>query len=231
MIDAHARVLVVDDERNIRDLLNRALTKADFTVRTAANGAEALSVTRAWSPDVILLDLMMPMVDGMTALPKLRRISEAPILIVTAKGELQDKVLGLESGADYYIKKPFEVFEIIAQIRSALRRPALAHVSTLEFSDLQIDLDTRTVRRAGRPIRLSTREFDLLATLARHPRQVFTREQLVTLVWGTEREISRQTVETYICYIRAKIDTGFPTHLIHTIRGVGYSVREENFAG
>jgi DNA-binding response OmpR family regulator len=224
-------VLVIDDERNIRDVIARGLSRTGFTVTTAANGLEALSMVRVKKPDVILLDLMMPVVDGMTVLPELRRICEAPILIISAKGQLHDKIAGLDSGADHYINKPFEIDELIARIRSALRRPALAHVQTLRFEDLFVDLDTRLVRRGDRTIKLSRREFDLLAALIRRPRQVFTKERLLDLVWGIDREISTQTVETYICYLRQKIDDDFSTKLIHTIRGVGYSIREQILAG
>ncbi len=225
------RLLVVDDEYNIRELLKYGLSKVGFAVRAASNGRDAVIQARQWRPEVILLDLMMPVEDGMTVLPQLRRFSEAPILILTAKGDLSDKIKGLDSGADQYINKPFELDELAARIRSALRRPALATIKSLHFQDLEADLETRSVRRGQTPIRLSTREFDLLVALLRHPRHVFTRDQLLDIVWGGQLETSYQNVETYICYLRQKIDRGFSSRLLHTIRGVGYSLREETFAG
>jgi len=174
---------------------------------------------------------MMPIEDGMTTLPQLRRFSQAPILILTAKDDLSDKIKSLESGADQYITKPFELDELAARIRSALRRPALATTKSLYFEDIEADLDTRSVRRGQRPIRLSTKEFDLLVAFLRHPRRVFTRDQLLNMVWGDQPEISYQTVETYVCYLRQKMDSGPSSRLLQTIRGVGYSLREETFAG
>ena len=229
--DEPVRLLFVDDEYNIRELLKYGLSKAGFAVRTASNGRDGVIQARQWRPEVILLDLMMPVEDGMTILPQLRRFSQAPILILTAKGDLSDKINGLESGADQYITKPFEMDELAARIRSALRRPVLATTKSLHFEDLEADLDTRSVRRGGTPIRLSTTEFDLLVAFLRHPRRVFTRDQLLDMVWADEPETSRQNVETYICYLRRKIDNGFSSRLLQTIRGVGYSLREESFAG
>ena len=224
--EKEASVLVVDDERNIRDVLSLGLGQAGFLVHTAANGIEGVSAAARLTPDIILLDLMMPYADGMSVLPQLRRATQAPIIILTGKGSLQDQVDGLDSGADDYMRKPFEFPELAARIRAALRRPALTHVHALRFADLTVDLDTHYVRRGGTPIRLSAREFDLLVVLLRRPRQVFTRDQLLDLVWGSERNVTFQVVETYICYLRRKVDIGFPTRLIHTIRGFGYSIRE-----
>ena len=219
------RILVVDDERPIRELLEIGLGQAGFDVRSAADGTLGLAAVREWEPDAIVLDVMMPRVDGITLLPMLRKITEAPILMLSAKGDVVDKVDGLAHGADDYLAKPFEIPELIARIQSALRRPTLAHRSTLSFSDLTMSLDDRIVTRAGRRIELSAREFDLLAVLVRTPNRVFTRPQLLDLVWGIDRDVTPGTVETYICYVRAKIDRG-AAPLVRTIRGVGYSLRE-----
>ena len=219
------RVLVVDDERPIRELLEIGLGQAGFNVRTAADGTLGLAAVREWEPDAIVLDVMMPRIDGITLLPMLRKITEAPILMLSAKGDVVDKVEGLAHGADDYLAKPFEIPELVARIQSALRRPTLAKRSTLSFSDLTVSIEDRIVTRGGKRIDLSAREFDLLAALLKSPNRVFSRAQLLDLVWGIDRDVTLGTVETYICYLRAKIDRGQPP-LIHTIRGVGYSLRE-----
>lgn len=223
---AKHRVLVIDDERPIRELVELALAQDGFDARTAADGAEGLVAVRDWEPDCILLDVMMPKIDGLTLIPLLRRLTEVPILMLTARGDVRDRVEGLRAGADDYLAKPFDISELVARVHSALRRPTLRTVNVLRFADLEVDLDTRIVHRGEREIDLSTREFDLLATLIRRPKRVFTREELLDLVWGTERDVSPATVETYISYLRAKIDHGAPKRLLHTIRGVGYALRD-----
>ena len=220
------RVLIVDDERAIRDVVDDALSQAGFEVRTAIDGADGLTTVRDWSPECILLDVMMPKIDGLALIPLLRRLTEVPIVMLTARGDVRDRVAGLEAGADDYLAKPFDVSELIARVHTALRRPMLRHVNHLRFADVTVDLDLRTVQRGERDIDLSTREFDLLATLMRRPRRVFTREELLDLVWGTDREVSSATVETYISYVRAKIDSPTEMKLLRTIRGVGYALRD-----
>jgi DNA-binding response OmpR family regulator len=221
------RVVVVDDERHIRELLTIGLEREGFTVRAAADGVEALSTVREWAPDVIVLDVMLPKIDGVALLPMLRRFTEAPIVMLSAKGETHDKIEGLIHGADDYVSKPFEIEELVARLQTALRRPKLAQPTSLRCADLTVELDSRTVMRAGKKIDLSAREYDLLTTLLRHPRRVFSRDQLLNLVWGTEREVGPGTVDTYISYVRAKIDNNYETKLIHTVRGVGYTLRDE----
>jgi DNA-binding response OmpR family regulator len=220
------RVLIVDDERAIREVVELALTQAGLDVRSAADGADALTAVRDWVPECILLDVMMPKIDGLALIPLLRRLTEVPIVMLTARGDVEDRVAGLEAGADDYLAKPFDVSELIARVQTALRRPNLRAVHHLFFVDLELDRELRTVRRGNREIRLSTREFDLLATLMRRPRRVFTREELLDLVWGADRDISPATVETYISYLRSKIDANEPKKLLHTIRGVGYALRD-----
>ncbi|MEA2690011.1 MAG: two-component system, OmpR family, response regulator MprA [Candidatus Eremiobacteraeota bacterium] len=220
------RVLVVDDERAIRDVVDIALTQAGFLVRTAMDGPDALTAVRDWAPECILLDVMMPKIDGLALIPLLRRLTEVPIIMLTARGDVRDRVAGLEAGADDYLAKPFDVSELIARVNTVLRRPTLRKVNHLRFADLQVDLDERVVVRGDTEIDLSTREFDLLATLMRRPKRVFTREELLDLVWGSDRDVAAATVETYISYLRAKIDRNSEKKLLRTIRGVGYALRD-----
>lgn len=222
-----SRVAVVDDERNVRELLEIALTQEGFEVRSAADGQQALSLVREWKPDVIVLDVMLPKINGIALVPLFRRVTEAPIVMLSAKGGVTDRVQGLSQGADDYLSKPFELSELVARLHSALRRPRLAQTNRLSYADLSVELDTRIVRRGDNKIDLTAREFDLLVALLRNARQVFTRDQLLDVVWGPDRDVEPGTVETYISYLRAKIDQGYSPRLIQTIRGVGYSLREE----
>jgi len=215
MESMNPRVAVIDDEPGIRTLLELELADAGFEVRSAPDGLSGLSLVREWTPDAILLDVMMPKIDGISLLPELRRVTQAPIFVVSAKGETNDKVRGLESGADQYIAKPFEIPELVARVRSALRRPRLEAPEVIAFRDLSIDLQTRRVVRNGRAIDLTVRE----------PRRVFTRDQLISMVWGDGSAVTGNAVETYVSYLRHKIDYGFPEQLLHTIRGVGYCLR------
>jgi len=221
------RVLVVDDERHIRDLLEIGLGDEGYGVRSAPDGQAGLQIAKEWSPDAIVLDVMLPKIDGIALLPMLRKLTEAPIVMLSAKGETIDKVAGLHGGADDYVSKPFEMAELTARLETALRRPRLAQPQVLRFSDLEVNLETRIAMRGEKRIALSAREYDLLVTLLRNPNHVFSRDQLLDRVWGTERFVGPGAVETYISYLRAKVDHGFPTRLIHTHRGVGYSLREE----
>ena len=220
-----ARVLVVDDEAAIRDLLEYGLGQAGFSVQSAVDGREAIEAIRAWSPEVIILDVMLPETDGFTLLPALRRLTDVPIVMLSAKAETAEKVAGLSRGADDYLGKPFELEELIARLHSALRRPRMELRQTFAYADLSVDLARRSVYRGNRRVELSTREFDLLLTFVRHPEQVFTRTQLLDLVWGVDRDVVPNTVETYVSYLRAKLDSGEPVKLIQTLRGVGYTLR------
>lgn len=221
-----AEILVVEDDPIIRQTVDYALRRAGFDTRTSGDGLEALRMAQDLPPDVILLDLMLPGIDGFEFAAQVRKTDgHVAIIMVTALGEERDKVRGLDAGADDYLAKPFEIPELIARIQSALRRPTLAKRSTISFSDLTVSLDDHIVTRGGKRIELSAREFDLLAALLKSPNRVFSRAQLLDLVWGIDRDVTLGTVETYICYLRAKIDRG-QSPLIHTIRGVGYSLRE-----
>jgi DNA-binding response OmpR family regulator len=219
------RVAVIDDEESIRRMLEVALALEGFEVRAAADGVAGLSLIRSWEPECIVLDIMLPKVDGLTLVPMIRRLTEVPIIMLTARGEVRDRIDGIRAGADDYLPKPFDVEELATRLHAALRRPRLLEVHTLHYEDLEIDLEARTVRRESGFLSLSAREFDLLTTLARRPRRVFTREELIHMVWGDERDTSTQTVETYISYLRQKIDLPSLRALIHTVRGVGYVLR------
>jgi DNA-binding response OmpR family regulator len=219
------KVVVIDDERHLRELLELGLGEDGFEVRSAADGRAGLSLVRDWRPDAIVLDVMLPFVDGLELLPMLRRITEAPILMLSAKADTDDRITGLRRGADDYISKPFDMTELAARLHSALRRPRLEQPSIVAYADLSIDLDRREVKRGEQRIELSAREYALLLTLVRNPERVFTRDQLLDLVWGTDRDVGPGAVETYVSYLRAKIDAGFDPKLIRTIRGAGYALR------
>jgi DNA-binding response OmpR family regulator len=211
---AAPRIVVIDDERHLRELLELGLGEDGFEVRTAPDGRTA-----------IVLDVMLPFVDGLELLPMLRRITEAPIIMLSAKADTDDRISGLRRGADDYVSKPFEISELVARLHSALRRPRLEQPSIVSYADLSIDLDRRDVKRGDRRIELSAREYALLLTFVRNPERVFTRDQLLDLVWGTDRDVGPGAVETYVSYLRAKIDAGFDPKLIRTIRGAGYALR------
>ena len=224
MMTAKSRVAVVDDDRYIREMLELGLAREGFSVRTAADGQQALALVKEWEPEVIVLDVMMPKIDGFALLPMLRQISQAPILMLTAKGELSDKVTGLASGADDYLVKPFEFDELIARLGAALRRPQLIEDGTLRHHRFALNLATRQVFRDDEAIELTQREFDLLAVFMREPRRVFNKEHLLELVWGHDFEGGTNIVETYISYLRNKLDRPHEPSLIRTVRGVGYGL-------
>ncbi len=218
------RIAVVDDEPHIRDLLSLALGHRGFAVRCAADGTEALELVREWSPDLIVLDVMMPKASGIELLPSLRRITDAPIVMLSARGELEDRVESLAHGADDYISKPFEISELLAHVDAKLRRPHLEKRAALEYEGLSVDLEEHVVERDGRRLDLSPLEYALLVTLMRRPRRVFTREELLDEVWG-DSDVGTGAVERYISYLRGKVDEGFDRPLIQTVRGAGYTIR------
>jgi len=219
-------VLVVDDELQIREMLELNLSLRGFDVRAARDGTEALSMIRDWRPEAIILDVVMPKIDGFTLLPMIRRLTQAPVIMLTAKSDLIDVVRGLESGADGYIPKPFEVAELIARLNTALRRPELDRRESLSYEDLYVDLNTYEVKRGDQKIELSAREYNVLVTMLRHPGQVFTRDQLFDAVWGPQSVADSGIVDRTISNLRAKVDHDFALKLIQTIRGVGFTLRE-----
>lgn len=219
------RVLVVDDERDLRDLLEYGLAQAGFTVASAAEGSTALKLLEGWSPDAIVLDVMLPGGDGFALLAEIRRLTTAPVVMLTARTEISEKVAGLSAGADDYVGKPFDLEELVARLRTLLRRPQIERGATLSYADLSIDAASRSVVRGKRRIELSAREFDLLRVFAEHAERVLTRSELLDFVWGVDRDVVPNTVETYVSFLRAKIDSGENVKLIHTLRGVGYCLR------
>lgn len=220
----NSRIAVIDDEPNIRDLLSLALGHRGFDVRCASDGPSGLALVREWSPDLIVLDVMMPKVSGIELLPALRRLTDAPIVMLSARGEVENRVEGLSAGADDYLSKPFEISELLAHVEAKLRRPHLETRSTLEYEGLAVDLEEHVVERDGRRLDLSPLEYDLLVTLLRRPRRVFTREELLDQVWG-DADVGTGAVERYVSYLRGKVDDGFDRPLIQTIRGAGYTLR------
>ena len=222
-----ARVAVVDDDRFVREMLELGLTREGYSVRTASDGMAALDLVRVWDPELIVLDIMMPKIDGATLLPRLREITQAPILMLTAKGETADKVATLSAGADDYLVKPFVFEELIARLQAKLRRPQLIEEDLLRWHDVSLNPATREASRGNDRLDLTQREFDLLAVFMREPRRVFSKDHLLELVWGHDFEGGPNIVETYISYLRAKIDRpDQPLSFIRTVRGVGYGLSQ-----
>jgi two-component system OmpR family response regulator len=221
------KVLVVDDEPSITDLVAMALRYEQFEVRVARNGREALDTVESFAPDLAVLDIMMPGIDGFEVARRLRNQGiRLPILFLTARDATEDKVRGLTLGGDDYMTKPFSVEELVARIRAILRRvqPAAASQSRLAFADLELDEDTHEVRRAGREIELTATEFKLLRYLLLNARRVLSKDQILDHVWNYDFGGNANIVETYVSYLRRKVDADGPA-LIHTVRGVGYSLR------
>ncbi|MDR7416713.1 MAG: response regulator transcription factor [Armatimonadota bacterium] len=225
------RILVVDDEPHIVELVRYNLEQEGFEVRVAYDGQEALRLARAESPDLLILDLMLPYVDGLEVCRILRRESTVPILVLTAKDAEMDRVVGLESGADDYVTKPFSPRELVARVRAILRRtrpdPSLPHPSPpLTAGDLVLDPNTREVTLRGRPVELTTKEFELLRLMMAHPNRVFSRDALLEHIWGYDYFGSSRTVDMHISRLRDKIedDPASPTYIV-TVRGVGYKFR------
>jgi len=221
-------VLVVDDEPAVRDSLARSLRFEGYEVSLAGDGEQALAATAARPPDVIVLDVLMPHLDGLQTCRRLRAQGDrTPVLMLTARDGVADRVVGLDAGADDYLVKPFALEELLARLRALLRRgsPGSAD-SSLSFSDLSLDPVTREVLRGDRAVSLTVTEFNLLEMLLEHPRQVLTRTQIVERVWGFSLEYSSNSLEVYVGYLRRKLEAGEEPRLIHTVRGVGYVLRE-----
>jgi DNA-binding response OmpR family regulator len=222
---AQSKILVVDDERSMRDLLRLGLEQQGYAVRDLPDGRGLETAIVDWRPDAIILDVMMPFADGFTLLPMIRRQTQAPVIMLSAKTEVDDRVTGLTLGADDYVPKPFAFPELVSRLEAALRRPHISTPEFLRYMDLAVNLKTREVERDGKTIPLTNKEFTLLVTLMREPRRVFGKEELLAQVWGQDFEGEVGNVETYISYLRAKIDVDPQRRLIHTIRGAGYSLR------
>ncbi|MBP2209951.1 two-component system OmpR family response regulator [Rhodococcus ruber] len=225
-----ARILIVDDEPNIAELLSVSLKFQGFEVETASNGAEGLDRARAFRPDAVILDVMMPGMDGFGMLRRLRADgSDAPVLFLTAKDAVADKVSGLTLGADDYVTKPFSLEEVIARLRVILRRAgkvaADERSARITFADIELDDDTHEVWKAGRPVSLSPTEFTLLRYFMVNAGTVLSKPRILEHVWSYDFGGEVGVVESYVSYLRRKVDTG-DTPLIHTLRGVGYVMRE-----
>jgi two-component system response regulator MprA len=220
------RILVVDDDPEIVSFLKRGLTYEGYTVDTAGDGAEALAKARDAEPDLVILDIMMPGMDGLEVSKRLRQASKLPILMLTAKGTVADRIKGLDSGADDYLVKPFSFDELLARIRALLRRSQPTEGEVLRFMDLSLDSSTREVKRGNDVIQLTAQEFDLLELFLRHPRQVLRRDMIYEKVWGYDFGGESNVIEVYMRYLRSKLEAGGQPRLIHTVRGVGYVLRE-----
>jgi two-component system, OmpR family, response regulator PrrA len=221
-------ILVVDDEPNMRAMLELGLSQHGFDVTSAADGAQALEHVRAGTFDAIVLDVMMPRIDGTSLVPMLRRLTEAPIIMLSARKDAPDQIAALTAGADDYVGKPFDLGELAARLHSRLRRPRLAKRDTLAYGGIILDLPSRRAEFRGSDLGLTVREFDLLTTLTREPNRVFTREQLIDAAWGDETAVEPNVVDTYISYVRGKLEPLGGRGLIRTIRRVGYTLREES---
>jgi two-component system response regulator MprA len=222
------KILVVDDERAVRESLRRALELEGYEIELAADGRDALDRLEAGAqPDALILDVLMPGVDGLEVCRRLRRTgSRLPVLMLTARDAVENRVAGLDAGADDYVTKPFALEELLARIRALLRRTTDGAGESLRFADLELDPGTREVRRGGELIELTRTEFSLLELFLRNPRQVLTRSIIFERVWGYDFGYGSNSLDVYVGYLRRKTEAGGKPRLIHTVRGVGYALRE-----
>lgn len=228
------KILLVEDDPAVRSSVRRRLLFEGFEVDTADSGTEALEKFRATAPDLMILDVMLPGLDGFQVAEKVRAESDLPILMLTARDAVQDRVTGLERGADDYLVKPFDLQELLARIRALLRRVRAAalpsekeeRLTELEFEGLFLNPLTREVSRDNVDLQLTPREFSLLEYLLKHPRQVLTREQIFESVWGYDHEGSSNVIDVYVRQLREKMEQNDQPRLIQTVRGIGYTLRE-----
>jgi two-component system response regulator MprA len=223
------KILVVDDERAVRESLRRALELQGYEVELASDGAEALELLAAnGQPDAVVLDILMPGIDGLEVCRQIRRRGDSvPVLMLTARDAVGDRVEGLDAGADDYVVKPFALEELLARIRALLRRASPTGDGVLRFADLELDTGTREVRRGSDNIELTRTEFNLLELFMVNPRQVLTRSIIFERVWGYDFGFASNSLDVYIGYLRRKTEAGGKPRLIHTVRGVGYALREQ----
>jgi two-component system, OmpR family, response regulator MprA len=219
------RVLVVEDDAEIADVLRRTLRQEGHEVRSAGDGVEALQMAEDFVPDLVILDLGLPKLDGVEVCRRLRASSDAPILILTARTQTDDRVEGLDSGADDYLVKPFERKELLARMRALLRRRPPRGTAALAVADLRLNPDTREVYRGDRPIELTNREFELLEYLMRNERLVVSRERLLEEVWGYDPMAMTNTIDVFISNLRRKLESGGERRVLHTKRGAGYVIK------
>jgi two-component system response regulator MprA len=220
-------ILIIEDDEAILKILRRVLTYEGYQVDTALEGKSGLSMAHEGRPDLIILDWMLPGMDGLEVCHHLRETGSTPILMLTAKDTIQDRVQGLDAGADDYVVKPFELDELLARIRALLRRTQPERAQVLSFMDLSLDTNTRQASRKGRIISLTAKEYELLELFLRHPRQVLTREMIFDRVWGYDFGGESNVLDVYIRYLRQKLEENGDVRLLHTARGVGYVLREQ----
>jgi two-component system response regulator MprA len=224
-----AHILLVDDDRHITDMLRRALAYEGYSIDVAPRGNEALQKALEHPPDLVILDLMLPGLDGLEVTRRLRTGgNQVPILMLTAKDAIADRVAGLDTGADDYLVKPIELEELMARVRALLRRRNPEQNEVLRFADLELDTGTRIAHRGARAIQLSTTEYELLQLFLRRPRQVLTRDLIMERVWGYDFEGESNVLEVYIGYLRGKLEAENESRLLHTVRGAGYVLREKS---
>ena len=224
------KILVVDDERAVRESLRRALELEGYDVQLAEDGAQAIERLGGENggPDAVILDVLMPGIDGIEVCRYLRRTGNTtPVLMLTARDGVGDRVAGLDAGADDYLVKPFALEELLARVRALLRRATPGPDEVLRFADVELSPSRREVERAGEPIELTRTEFNLLELFLRNPRQVLTRSVIFERVWGYDFGFASNSLDVYIGYLRRKTESGGRPRLIHTVRGVGYALREE----
>jgi DNA-binding response OmpR family regulator len=223
----HLRALVVEDDSAIADLVRVGLAYEQFDARVCADGVEAVRTAEQFRPDVVVLDWMLPGMDGIEVCRRLRSCGDPAVVMLTAKDELADRIAGLDAGADDYLVKPFHFEELVARVRAVLRRRGRSAGPVVRFADLELNADTREVARGGRSIELTPREFELLALLLEQPKRVFTKRTILDRVWGYDYPGDDNIVEVYVGYLRDKLDDRSPPRLIRTIRGVGYCLRDD----
>jgi two-component system response regulator MprA len=221
------RILVIEDEERIRQFLKRGLTYEGFVVDGADDGKSGLERARDNPPDLVLLDIMLPGIDGLEVCRRLRAASAVPILMLTAKESIEDRVAGLDAGADDYLVKPFSFDELLARVRALLRRAQPAQPQVFRFADMELDTGTRQGRRGGKTFDLTAKEYELLELFMRNPRQVLTRDVIFDRVWGYDFGGESNIIEVYVRYLRQKTEFDELSRLIHTVRGVGYVLRED----
>ena len=222
-----ARILVIDDDPKVTVMLRRGLGYEGYTVDTALGGQEGLQLAREHSPDLVILDIMMPGMDGLEVCRRFRTEGNVPVLMLTARDGVADRVVGLNAGADDYLVKPFAFEELLARVRALLRRGQAPLPEQLEYGDLLLDTGSRRALRQGQEVKLTTTEYRLLELFLRHPHQVLPKEMLLERVWGYDFGGDSNVLEVYIRYLRNKLETAGGSRLIHTMRGSGYVLRQE----
>jgi DNA-binding response OmpR family regulator len=227
IIGMNDRILLVEDDPKLAGLIEEELTLEGYQVTVAQNGLDGLTIARNIQPDLLILDWMLPGISGLDLCLRLRSTGiQVPIIMLTAKDEIPDRVAGLNAGADDYVTKPFSIEELLARVKARLRRLQSEDIDRFEFEDLTLNRLTREVYRQGKIVELTAKEFDLLEYLLRHPRQVMTREQILEKVWGYDFMGESNIIEVYIRALRLKLEVSNSKRLLHTIRGVGYVLRE-----